>query len=46
MEEGIELIGRDISELEELMRDFGQPKFRAKQIFGWLIAERLIKLKR
>ncbi len=30
------LFSMDIAQLEALMADWGQPRFRAKQIFGWL----------
>ena len=30
------LLCLSLSELEDLVTDFGEKKFRAKQIFGWL----------
>ena len=32
----INLLDLQLNELEDLMKELGQPKFRATQIFGWL----------
>ena len=35
----INLIDLQLNELEELMKELGQPKFRAAQVFSWLYKE-------
>lgn len=35
----INLLDLQLNELEELMKELGQPKFRASQVFGWLYKE-------
>lgn len=35
----INLLDLQLNELEELMKELGEPKFRAAQIFGWLYKE-------
>lgn len=32
----INLLDLQLNELEDLMKELGQPKFRATQVFGWL----------
>ncbi|WP_027339151.1 23S rRNA (adenine(2503)-C(2))-methyltransferase RlmN [Halonatronum saccharophilum] len=45
MEERMELIGSDISDLENLIKELDQPKFRAKQLFSWLYNKKVDKIK-
>ena len=30
------LVSMDIAQLEAMLKDMGQPRFRAKQVFQWL----------
>ena len=34
--EKVDIKSMDITELQELLRELGEPKFRAKQLFDWL----------
>ena len=37
----IDIISMNITELEDLLKELGEPKFRAKQIFDWLHAKQV-----
>ena len=32
----LDIKSMNITELEDLLKELGEPKFRAKQVFGWL----------
>ena len=34
--EKVDIKSMDITELQELLQELGEPKFRAKQLFDWL----------
>ncbi len=38
----VEIYGLSVSELQELMRSWGQPEFRGKQLHGWLYDQRVV----
>ena len=37
--EKVDIKSMDITELQELLQELGEPKFRAKQLFDWLHAK-------
>lgn len=39
--EKVDIKSMDITELQELLRELGEPKFRAKQLFDWLHAKQV-----
>lgn len=39
--EKVDIKSMDITELQGLLRELGEPKFRAKQLFDWLHAKQV-----
>ena len=39
--EKVDIKSMDITELQELLQELGEPKFRAKQLFDWLHAKQV-----
>ena len=39
--EKVDIKSMDITELQELLREMGEPKFRPKQLFEWLHAKQV-----
>lgn len=42
--EKVDIKSMDITELQELLQELGEPKFRAKQLFDWLHAKQVTAL--